>query len=106
LCAYSPQAKGRVERANQTLQDRLIKEMRLSGISSIEEGNEYLPEFIKKHNEKFAVPPQSSENAHRPLFHSTEGLNVALSVQTERKLSKNLEFSHHGVLNCWRRARL
>jgi transposase len=55
ICAHSPQAKGRVEMANQTLQDRLVKEMRLRGISSIEEGNVYLPEFIEKHKAKLAL---------------------------------------------------
>ncbi|GHT92833.1 hypothetical protein FACS1894122_07190 [Alphaproteobacteria bacterium] len=59
ICAHSPQAKGRVERANKTLQDRLVKEMRLRKISSIEEANRYLPEFIKQHNKKFAVAAQS-----------------------------------------------
>src|SRR5512138_402152 len=53
--ALSPQAKGRVERANQTLQDRLVKEMRLKGISSIAAGNAYLPEFIADFNARFAV---------------------------------------------------
>ncbi|MDR0632626.1 MAG: ISNCY family transposase [Holosporales bacterium] len=98
ICARSSQAKGRVERANQTMQDRLVKEMRLRGISSIEEGNAYLEEFIAKHNEKFAVPPQNSTDAHRPSFHDAAQLDAILSVQSERKLSKNLEFSHNCVL--------
>jgi hypothetical protein len=98
ICAWSPQAKGRVERANQTLQDRLVKEMRLRNISSIDEGNAYLEEFIAKHNERFAAAPQNPGDAHRPLFHSAEGLRRILSVQSERKLSKNLECSHNGIL--------
>ena len=54
ICANSSQAKGRVERANKTLQDRLIKEMRLAGIDSIEEANAWLPEFIADFNQRFA----------------------------------------------------
>jgi hypothetical protein len=67
ICAHSPQAKGRVERANQTLQDRLVKELRLRAISSVEAANAYLPEFITDFNSRFAVAPRSSEDAHRPL---------------------------------------
>ena len=62
--ALTPQAKGRVERANQTLQDRLVREMRLRGISSIEEAQAFTPAFIAAWNEKFAVPPR--EETHRP----------------------------------------
>jgi len=93
ICAHSPQAKGRVERANQTLQDRLIKEMRLKGISTIEEANAYLPEFIKKHNNRFSVQSLDEENAHRNNLFTDEKLNQILSIQTKRTLSKNLEFS-------------
>ena len=56
-----------MERANQTLQDRLTKELRLRGISSFAAANAYLPEFIAAYNERFAVPPRSAESAHRPL---------------------------------------
>ena len=58
ICAHSPQAKGRVERANQTLQDRLTKELRLRGISSLESANAYLPQFIAAYNARFAVAPR------------------------------------------------
>ena len=54
ICANSSQAKGRVERANRTLQDRLIKEMRLAGINTIEEANAWLPEFMADFNRRFA----------------------------------------------------
>src|SRR4051812_30823836 len=58
--ARSPQAKGRVERSNRTLQDRLIKDMRLAGICNKEDANIFLQEhYIKKHNELFAYPPTS-----------------------------------------------
>jgi transposase len=98
ICARSPQAKGRVERANKTLQDRLIKEMRLSGISSIEDANVYLPVFMAAHNQKFAVPADDPEDAHRLLNTNSETLNRILSCQEERTLSKNLECRYQGQI--------
>lgn len=95
ICAHSSQAKGRVERANQTLQDRLIKEMRLRQISNIEEGNSYLKAFIEQHNKRFAAQAKNAADAHRPLYHKPEGLKRILSVQSTRKLTKNLEFSYN-----------
>jgi hypothetical protein len=89
ICANSPQAKGRVERVIQTLQDRLPKEMRLRGISNMTEGNAYLPEFSKDFNQRFAVEPRSSVNAHRPLT-TKEDLSHILTWQERRTLSKNL----------------
>jgi len=89
LCANTPQAKGRVERANQTLQDRLVKEMRLRGISSLEQGNAYLPEFIEDFNQRFCVPPRSTHNAHRPIT-ALETLAHILVWQEPRTVSKNL----------------
>jgi transposase len=89
ICANTPQAKGRVERANQTLQDRLVKEMRLRCISSIEEGNAFLLEFIEDFNRRFAVAPLSPHDAHRPLT-SHDNLDLILSRQEPRSLSKNL----------------
>ncbi|MDR8378682.1 transposase, partial [Acinetobacter baumannii] len=64
ICANSPQAKGRVERANQTLQDRLIKEMRLEGISSIEDANAWLDSFIIDFNRRFARPAKYPKDLH------------------------------------------
>lgn len=98
ICAHSSQAKGRVERANQTLQDRLIKEMRLRNISTHEEANAYLPTFLRVFNERFSVLAQNKNDAHRPLFHQTDALRRILSIQTTRKLTKTLEFSYEGVL--------
>lgn len=95
LCAHSPQAKGRVERANQTLQDRLVKELRLRGISSAAEANAYLPEFIKHYNRRFSVAPRSAEDAHRPLA-AGEDLGRILSWCEQRVLSKNLTLSYDG----------
>jgi hypothetical protein len=59
ICANSPQAKGRIERAYQTLQDRLVKELRLQGISDIASANAYLPTFRDNYNRRFAVSPPS-----------------------------------------------
>jgi hypothetical protein len=56
ICANSSQAKGRVERANKTLQDRLVKELRLAGVSSIADGNAFLPGFVTDYNASFAKP--------------------------------------------------
>lgn len=87
--ANSPQAKGRVERLFQTLQDRLVKELRLQGISSMEAGNLFLPKFLKAHNAKFAVAPMEPTNMHRQLM-AHDNLEKTLSIQEERWLSKTL----------------
>lgn len=97
ICAHSPQAKGRVERANQTLQDRLTKELRLLGISSVAEANAYLPEFIAAYNDRFAVPPRCAQAAHRPLAKG-EHLERVLSLCERRTLSKNLTLSYNNVI--------
>jgi transposase len=89
ICANTPQAKGRVERVIQTLQDRLPKEMRLHGIASREAGNAYLPEFMQDFNQRFGEVPRSSVNAHRPLS-PNQNLAHSLSWQETRSLSKNL----------------
>jgi transposase len=89
ICANSPQAKGRVERMIQTLQDRLPKELRLRGISNMTDGNAYLPKFMTDFNRRFAVEPRSSVNAHRPLT-AKEDLAHILTWQETRTLSKNL----------------
>lgn len=97
ICANTPQAKGRVERANQLLQDRLVKEMRLLNINNIDEGNRYLPKFIKKHNQKFAVVAQSDIDAHRALL-SQHRLSEILVKKESRHLSKNLTFQYDKVI--------
>jgi transposase len=94
ICANTPQAKGRVERVNQTLQDRLVKEMRLRGISNMTDGNTYLPEFMADFNPRFAIEPRSSVNAHRPLT-AKEDLARILTWQETRTLSKNLTLQFH-----------
>lgn len=97
ICANSPQAKGRVERVIQTLQDRLPKEMRLRGISSMTEGNVYLPEFLQDFNQRFAVEARSSVNAHRPLTAKDELARI-LTWQETRILSKNLTLQFQKVV--------
>jgi transposase len=98
--ALTPQAKGRVERANQTLQDRLIKEMRLNNISSIDEARAFLPGFILKHNKKFAVPPRDEAAAHRPWTKTADELDAVLARREQRVLSKALTFSCGGTKYC------
>src|SRR6266542_5583576 len=89
ICANTPQAKGRVERVIQTLQDRLPKEMRLRQITSRETGNAYLPEFIQDFNQRFAEPPRSDLDFHRALT-AKDDLSRILTWQETRSLSKNL----------------
>jgi len=88
--ANTPQAKGRVERANKTLQDRLVKELRLQNISTIEEANQYLPTYMKQYNRKFGIKPRSSTDAHRKVLHSKTEVKQILSIHHQRKLTKNL----------------
>ncbi len=95
--ASTPQAKGRVERANQTLQDRLVKAMRLRGISSIDQANRFLPEFIKDYNRRFAVKPRSKVNLHRQLHHGHQEKKAILSLHNTCKLDKNLMISYKGM---------
>jgi hypothetical protein len=97
LCANSPQAKGRVERVNQTLQDRLVKELRLRGISDRDAGNAYLPEFCEDFNQRFAVQPRSSNDAHRPLL-PIENLDIILTHQKTGILSKNLTVQANKII--------
>lgn len=98
--ALTPQAKGRVERANQTLQDRLVKEMRLLGIATLEEAQAFAPRFIAMWNEKFAVEPREAGSAHRPWTDSGAALDLALASREERELSKSLTFSWNGARYC------
>lgn len=93
IFANSPQAKGRVEKANQTLQDRLVKELRLLGISTMAEANKYLPVFMEAFNQRFSVTPRSSVNLHRPLLPS-EYVGEILVQKHTRILSKQLTLSY------------
>lgn len=91
--AETAEAKGRVEKVNQTLQDRLVKEMRLLGISTMEQGNAYLPVFMEQFNRKFSVVPKSPVNLHRPLL-PTHNLDEILCQKHTRILSKQLTISY------------
>ena len=97
ICANTPQAKGRVERVMQVLQDRLVKEMRLRGISNIEAANEYAFEYMTEYNARFAVQPRSSHDAHRPLLPSAD-LALIFTKQEQRILSKNLTLQYEKVI--------
>lgn len=89
ICANSSQAKGRVERANLTLQDRLVKEMRLLNISTMAAGNEYAPTFIADFNRRFAKPPRNDFDVHR-LVRADEDLALIFTVHDKRKVSARL----------------
>ena len=93
--AGSPQAKGRVERSFQTDQDRLVKELRLRGIGSIEAANAYLEvEYVPQINARFAVPAASTVDAHRPV--RGYDLGALLSVQTVRTVANDYTVRHGG----------
>src|SRR5271163_3597926 len=94
LCANSSQAKGRVERANRTLQDRLVKELRLENICDIEAGNDFLPGFLERFNERFALVPTKPENLHRPLNIKASRLRDILCHREQRHVSEQLTISY------------
>ena len=94
LCANSSQAKGRVERANRTLQDRLVKELRLAGISGTEAGNAFLQGFVERYNERFAVRAASTANLHRPLHVPQHKLNDILCHREQRYIGAQLSFHY------------
>jgi transposase len=85
IFANSPQAKGRVERMNQTLQDRLVKELKLKNITTIEKANEFLEEYIPKFNSKFAVVPDKQANLHKEISATIkQKLPQIFSIQNQR----------------------
>ena len=96
--AHSPQAKGRVERANLTLQDRLIKEMRLRSINDQEAANAFLPIFLSDFNGRFAVAARNPEDAHRPVLHTEHELGLILARHTSRQISKDLEVQYNNSI--------
>lgn len=86
--ARSPQAKGRVERLFRTLQDRLVKEMRLANISTIEDANVFLETFLLKHNEQFSVTPKAEVPVYRSIcadfdYHWTFAIRETRKVHTD-----------------------
>jgi hypothetical protein len=96
LCANVPQAKGRVERAHKTLQDRLVKELRLAGISDIEAANAWLPAFLVDYNRRFGRPPRSDKDLHRPLA-PQDDLDSSFAWRVERTVSHALSLQYDRV---------
>lgn len=97
IAAHSPQAKGRIERLFHTLQDRLVKEMRLAGIATLAEANQFLPAWLTRYNRRFAVPPAHATDLHRPLPVGTDVRGV-LAVKTRRVLRRDRTVAHGGQL--------
>ena len=95
--ANSPQAKGRIERLFGTLQDRLVKEMRLRGIRMIEEANRFLEEYLPWYNRRFAVCPKEKDDLHRPVVRGVK-LEEILCVRTERMLRNDFTVAHNKKL--------
>lgn len=99
ICANSPQAKGRVERANGVLQDRLLKAMRIEGIDSIDAANAWLPSFMQRHNARFAIDPFAADDAHVPHSAADDAqLRQTLAKHYPRKLSNTLSCQFHSTL--------
>lgn len=92
--AYSPQAKGRVERRNGLLQDRLVKELRLAGISDLEKANDFLEEkFLPELNRRFWVKPAQEADAHRAV---PRNLSEALNWEEERVVQRDWTIAWEG----------
>lgn len=85
-----------MERANRTLQDRLVKEMRLRGICGMEAGNAYLPAFMADYNGRFGVAPRNPADAHRAVLHDDRELDLILCEHHVRKVTGNLSISFEG----------
>jgi len=94
LCANSSQAKGRVERANRTLQDRLVKELRLASICDIDAGNAFLADFLARFNQRFAIPPAKPEDVHRTLNIAASRLSDILCHREQRYVGAQLTFHY------------
>ena len=97
IAAHSPQAKGRVERLFKTLQDRLVKELRLAGITTIEAANRFLDEWLPIYNRRCSVQPAQPADLHRPRPASRE-LDRSLCIKTTRCLRRDWTVAHHGHL--------
>ena len=98
ILALTPQAKGRVERAFQTLQDRLVKALRLARIDTLAAANAFLPGFMYQYNTRFARSPADPVHAYRPLPLSAEALYWICCEQFERTLSRTLSCQYRGQL--------
>jgi hypothetical protein len=97
LHAHSPQAKGRIERLFRTFQDRVVKEMRLRGIRTMEEANQFLEEYLPLYNRRFSVCPKGKDNFHRPLPKGLV-LDTILCIKTERSLRNDFTVAHNRKL--------
>lgn len=97
FCANTPGAKGRVERAHLTLQDRLVKELRLQGISTIDAANAFMPTYIAEYNERFAKDPRDLRDAHRAI-RSDESLDDIFAWRELRKVTKDLTLHYQRKL--------
>jgi hypothetical protein len=97
LCANAPQAKGRVERAHKTLQDRLVKELRLAGANDIEAGNALLPAFMADYNRRFAKPARNDKDLHRPLA-PHDDLDGSFAWRVERTVTNSLTVQYDRVM--------
>ncbi|SAL46326.1 integrase catalytic subunit [Caballeronia cordobensis] len=97
FCANSSPAKGRVERAHLTLQDRLVKELRLRGINTVADANAYAPCFMAAYHARFAKPPRSAFDTHRPL-RADESLDLVLTWREPRKVTKSLTVQYDRVM--------
>ena len=104
MCANSSQAKGRVERANRTLQDRLVKELRLAGACDMESANALLPDFLVRFNKRFAIPAASAENLHRKLNVPSSRLNDILCHREQRYVGAQLTFHYGAGKSFWNEA--
>lgn len=91
--AHSPQAKGRVERLFKTVQDRLVKELRLAGVSTLEAANRFLDGYLPTYNRRFSVQPAQPADLHRPRPASRE-LDRSLCIKTTRCLRKDFTIAH------------
>ena len=96
--ARSPQAKGRVERLFQTLQDRMCKALRLSAINDIEAANAWLAQYIATHNRQFAVLPRDAQDAHRPWSDTPQALRRICALHHQRQLGSHLSCQFEGKL--------
>lgn len=94
LCANSSQAKGRVERVNRTLQDRLVKELRLAGVSDIDAANAFLPAFTASFNARFAKVPARPDDFHRALNVPPDRLRDILCKREQRYVGQQLSLSY------------
>jgi len=95
--AYSPQAKGRVERLFGTFQDRVVKEMRLAGVTSIAEGNAFLDIYLPEFNRMFAKEAAQKADFHRPIINK-RALDAILSIKTDRSLRNDFTIAHNKKL--------